>query len=75
MNPLTPGHITVLSCITQLSKNLNSLKNTHIFQNKIQEVGCQDHEQGAQHVPIDGDGVGDTDSKINESQPDSLIYL
>lgn len=65
----------MLSCITQLSKNLNSLKNTHIFQKKIQEVGYQDQEQGAQHVPVRGEDVRDTNSKINESQPDSVIYL
>lgn len=63
MNPLTPGDITVLSCIIQLSKNLNSLKNTHISQKKIQEVGYQDHKQGAQRVPVGGEGVGDKKAK------------
>lgn len=41
----------------------------------MQEVGYQDDKQGAQHVPVGGEGVGDIGSKINESQPDTLIYL
>lgn len=61
----------MLSCITQLSKKLQQPE-THIFLNKIQEVEHQDHEQRDWHVAVGGEGVGDTDSKINESQPDSF---
>lgn len=57
MKPQTLEGTRVFSCITHFPENGNNLTETHILQNKVQELGIP-NSQGAQHVPVGGEGVG-----------------
>lgn len=47
-------------------KNENSLKQTHFYQNKVQE--CYDHKQGVEHMAVGVEGAGERSISVSHSE-------
>lgn len=64
------------SLASLISQKMVTASNKPTFsRTKYKNSEHQDHKQGAQHVPVGGEGVRERDINISESQPDYLVYL
>lgn len=64
------------SLVSLISQKITTASNKPIFsRTKYKNCEYQGHKQGAQHMPVGGEGVGERDINVSESQLDYLVYL
>lgn len=64
------------SLASLISQKMVTASNKPTFsRTKYKNCEYQEHKQGAQHVPVGGEGVGERDISVSESQADYLVYL